>query len=339
MLRDAPDGLGTPLVQLRRRRSGVGYRRRPRSRPASAGRCSALTTTIVVTGRMSPKTSPWARPSSSQCAMSVTYIARADDVGERGADPRRARPDVRERLPAVCSYGSPSRRRRRRWRRPRVQPGDHDESPGAHHAASSRRVSSNGAARAVALDGAPSVAEVAAAGEDHRDAGRVGRRDDLVVAHRAAGLDDRGDARLDRRARGRRRTGRTRRRPARRPAASSTRAFSIARRTESTRLIWPAPMPTVAQVAREHDRVGAHVACRRARRTAGRATPPRSARRSVTTSISSRSSRSMSRSCTSRPPVTWRMSGSPSSGMRRSWSSRMPHVLASASSTSSASSS
>ena len=37
-----------------------------------------------------------------------------------------------------------------------------------------------------------SVAEVAAAGEHHRRAGGVDRLDDLVIAHRAAGLDDRG---------------------------------------------------------------------------------------------------------------------------------------------------
>ena len=41
------------------------------------------------------------------------------------------------------------------------------------------------------LYGARSMTEVAAAREDHRDAGRVGRLDDLVVAHRAARLDDR----------------------------------------------------------------------------------------------------------------------------------------------------
>ena len=40
--------------------------------------------------------------------------------------------------------------------------------------------------------------EVAGAGEDHGQAGRVGGRDDLVVAHRAAGLDDRGRPRLGR---------------------------------------------------------------------------------------------------------------------------------------------
>ena len=42
------------------------------------------------------------------------------------------------------------------------------------------------------------VLEVAAVREHHADAGRVGGFDDLVVAHRAARLDDRGDARVDR---------------------------------------------------------------------------------------------------------------------------------------------
>lgn len=43
-----------------------------------------------------------------------------------------------------------------------------------------------------------SVPEVAPVREHHRDAGGVGGLDDLVVADRAAGLDDRGDARVDR---------------------------------------------------------------------------------------------------------------------------------------------
>src|SRR4051812_23312341 len=44
-----------------------------------------------------------------------------------------------------------------------------------------------------------SVLEVAAVREDHRDAGRVRGVDDLEVALRPAGLDDRGHARVDRR--------------------------------------------------------------------------------------------------------------------------------------------
>ena len=102
------------------------------------------------------------------------------------------------------------------------------------------------------------MAEVPAAREHHRRAGRVDRFDHLRVAHRAAGLDDRGDPGLDRQLADRRRTGRTRPRPSPRHRAALC-AFSSASRTASTRLIWPAPMPTVARSARDHDRVGAHV--------------------------------------------------------------------------------
>ena len=61
-------------------------------------------------------------------------------------------------------------------------------------------------------------------------------------------------------------------------------------------------------------------------------------RRSVTTCISERSSRSKSRSWTSRPPITWRRCGSIMLGIRRSWSSRM-RVLGFSAITDSASSS
>ena len=77
---------------------------------------------------------------------------------------------------------------------------------------------------------------------------------DLVVAHRAARLDD-GDARPPWPPRRRRRgTGRTRRRRARDPA-SGARAFETAMRTESTRDICPAPTPSVRPPAGEHDGV------------------------------------------------------------------------------------
>ena len=53
--------------------------------------------------------------------------------------------------------------------------------------------------RALRGDGsARSVPEVPAVGEHHRDPGGVGGLDDLVIAHRAARLDDRGDAGVDR---------------------------------------------------------------------------------------------------------------------------------------------
>jgi hypothetical protein len=93
------------------------------------------------------------------------------------------------------------------------------------------------------------------AGEDHRKPRRVGRRDDLAVAHRAAGLDDRRRARLGRRQKpvgeGKERVrgdDRALASAARaRPSASAmSRALRAAMRVESTRLIWPAPMPTVA---------------------------------------------------------------------------------------------
>jgi hypothetical protein len=51
---------------------------------------------------------------------------------------------------------------------------------------------------AVAARRRPSVPEVPSVREHHRDAGGVGGLDDLVVADRAARLDDRGDARVDR---------------------------------------------------------------------------------------------------------------------------------------------
>ena len=41
---------------------------------------------------------------------------------------------------------------------------------------------------------APGVAEAANAGEHHREAEAVGGGDDVGVIHRAAGLDQRGDA-------------------------------------------------------------------------------------------------------------------------------------------------
>ena len=61
----------------------------------------------------------------------------------------------------------------------------------------------------------PSVPEVAAAGEDHRRAGGLDGARHLVVALRAAGLDEQRRRRRRARAAGRRRTGRTRRSRAR----------------------------------------------------------------------------------------------------------------------------
>ena len=72
----------------------------------------------------------------------------------------------------------------------------------------------------------------------------VGGGDDLFVLHRAAGLDDGGGPGAARSRRGRRGTGRTRRRPPPCPSGAA-RAFRAAKRAASTRLICPAPTPTV----------------------------------------------------------------------------------------------
>ena len=84
--------------------------------------------------------------------------------------------------------------------------------------------------------------EVPFAGEHHREPELVGALDDLLVAHRAARLDDGGDAgrgrgldavleRIERVARAAP--------PRARPAA-----FWAAISPDSTRFCWPAPMPT-----------------------------------------------------------------------------------------------
>ena len=95
--------------------------------------------------------------------------------------------------------------------------------------------------------GRRSVPEVAHAGEHHRDAVLVGGGDHLVVAHGAARLDH-GDGAVvgdDVEAvaeREERVGGDDRARERRGPRCS---AFIAAMRVESTRLIWPAPMPSV----------------------------------------------------------------------------------------------
>ena len=80
------------------------------------------------------------------------------------------------------------------------------------------------------------VAEVPLAGEDHRRAGLLDRLDHLVVALRAARLDDRGDAGVERELRARPRTGRTRRtRARRRSGCGRARAPCRARSSPSRR--------------------------------------------------------------------------------------------------------
>ena len=99
--------------------------------------------------------------------------------------------------------------------------------------------------------------EVALAGEDHRHAVLVGGGDRPRVAHRAARLDHGGDARLrglvDAVAEREERVGREDR------SRERPRAFATAMRTESTRDIWPAPMPRVRPPGREDDGVGLDV--------------------------------------------------------------------------------
>ena len=87
--------------------------------------------------------------------------------------------------------------------------------------------------------------EMPAAREDHRQAALVGRGDDFRVAHRAAGLHDRGGAGVGDARRARRGTGRTRRRPRPIPASAPAAAFITATFTASTRLICPAPTASV----------------------------------------------------------------------------------------------
>ena len=96
--------------------------------------------------------------------------------------------------------------------------------------------------------------EMTNAREHHREARGVGRRDHFVVAHRAAGLNDCGRARFSRRKQAVgerkvrvRRDDRTFREASGRPAAfAASAALIAAMRAELMRLIWPAPMPTVA---------------------------------------------------------------------------------------------
>ena len=149
--------------------------------------------------------------------------------------------------------------------------------------------------------------------------------DDLGVALRAARLDDRAHAGVDRELRARRRTGRRRRRPSRRRRADAPRGARLVDRdpdrVDAAHLAGAdadrAPAPW-----RARSRSSAR-ACRRASRTAARPTPPRSACARVDDLISSRSSRPVSRSCTSSPPRTRFRSCSLIGARRRSWLSRM----------------
>jgi hypothetical protein len=104
------------------------------------------------------------------------------------------------------------------------------------------------------------------------------------------------------------------------PSSERSPAFSTARRTESTRLIWPAPIPVVARSFEST------IALERTCLHTFQANPISLhscsvGRRWVTTCISERSSMSMSRSWTSRPPITRLVSRSDTLMARRSLSS------------------
>ena len=154
---------------------------------------------------------------------------------------------------------------------------------------------------------APSMPEVPHAGEDHRQAVLVAGGDDLVVLHRAAGLDDRGHAGCA--------AASTLSRNGKNASDASTRALqrgrapsSTAIRTESTRLICPAPTPDHAACrCAQHDRVGLDVLAHASTRSSGALHSSSVGLRFVTTSqLASDRPVAASRSCTSSPPSTRR---------------------------------
>jgi hypothetical protein len=164
--------------------------------------------------------------------------------------------------------------------------------------------------------------------------GRVGGGDHLVVAHRAARLDDRGRARIDRRlqAVGEReeRVGGDHRALGQRlgePAASAaSAALRAAMRELSTRLIWPAPMPTVAPSTRIDDGVRLDVlGDPEGEHQVGNSRS--SAARFVTTRGRRRPIRPLSRSCTSRPPATVRTVTPGGPGIGQAAGHEQPQVL------------
>src|SRR5712692_2905088 len=82
----------------------------------------------------------------------------------------------------------------------------------------------------------------------------------------------------------------------------SSRAFPTAIRTASTRDIWPAPIPIVCRSFAST--IAFELTCLQTRQAKSRSPQAASSSRPQRTSISSRSSMSQSRSCTSRPPRT-----------------------------------
>ena len=95
-----------------------------------SGSTSAFTSTSVLAGRMSPKTSPCARPTSLPLRDVGHVDARAHHVAQRGAGARERRDDVGERLPRLrVGVAAPTRRppgvRGRRARHPDVRAAAH----------------------------------------------------------------------------------------------------------------------------------------------------------------------------------------------------------------------
>lgn len=82
-------------------------------------------------------------------------------------------------------------------------------------------------------------------GKNHGDSVFVCGVDHFLIADGASGLDDRGDSRLSRRINGVAEGEKAS--DAMTHPLTSLFAFSTASRAESTRLIWPAPMPTVSR--------------------------------------------------------------------------------------------
>ena len=85
----------------------------------SSGEISADTSTMVATGRMSPKNSACTAPTARHWPMSVTNIRRTDHVGQRRADLCSADLDAPQRIPSLGGD----------VRSGAGGPGDHDEGP------------------------------------------------------------------------------------------------------------------------------------------------------------------------------------------------------------------
>ena len=159
--------------------------------------------------------------------------------------------------------------------------------------------------------------EVPFAGEHHREPELVGLLDHRFVAHRAAGLDDRGDAARPRPLRRRLRTGRTRRSRTRRRCARPA-AFFAAISPDSTRFCWPAPMPTAwrsftSTIAFDFTCPQMRHASSRSRHCSGVGATL------VTTRQSLRVAAKWCGACTRKPPEIWRTSSvsAPGAGASR----------------------